>query len=96
MPISKILVVDDNRHMRHIVRSILAALGCPHIRESGDAAAAFKELKNTRFDIIIVDWKMEPLDGIDFTKLVWTAKDSPNPYMPIIMLLIMTKSPTVL
>ncbi|MBT5048958.1 MAG: response regulator [Rhodospirillaceae bacterium] len=82
----KVLVVDDNRHMRHIVRSILGALGCVYVRECGDAAAAFKELKNTPFDLAIVDWKMDPLDGIDFTKLVRTAKDSPNPYIPIIML----------
>lgn len=82
----KVLIVDDNRHMRFIIRSILAALGCVYVRETGDAAAAFKELKNSSFDIIIVDWKMDPLDGIDFTKLVRTAKDSPNPYIPIIML----------
>ena len=37
-------------------------------------------------DMIITDWKMEPLDGLDFVRLVRTAQDSPNPYVPIIML----------
>ena len=36
--------------------------------------------------MIIADWHMEPLDGLDFVRLVRTAKDSPNPYVPIIML----------
>jgi len=36
--------------------------------------------------VIIVDWHMEPLDGLDFVRLVRTAKNSPNPYVPIIML----------
>ena len=82
----KVLVVDDNRHMRYIVKTILLTLGCKHVHESADAAAAFTELKSSPPDLVIVDWKMEPLDGLDFTKLVRTAKDSPNPYIPIIML----------
>ena len=81
-----VLVLDDNRHMRSLVQSILHALGVKNIREAGDAADAFKELQHFHADIIIVDWHMEPLDGLDFVRLVRTAKDSPNPYVPIIML----------
>lgn len=81
-----VLVVDDNRHMRTLVQSILHALGVKNVREVGDAAEAFKELQRFSADIIITDWHMEPLDGIDFVRLVRTAKDSPNPYIPIIML----------
>ncbi|MPY71616.1 MAG: response regulator [Alphaproteobacteria bacterium] len=81
-----VLVLDDNRHMRTLVQSILHALGVKNIREASDAAEAFKELMHFHADVIIVDWHMEPLDGIDFVKLVRTAKDSPNPYVPIIML----------
>lgn len=81
-----VLVLDDNRHMRTLVQSILHALGVKNIREANDAAEAFKELMHFHADVIIVDWHMEPLDGIDFVKLVRTAKDSPNPYVPIIML----------
>lgn len=81
-----VLVLDDNRHMRSLVQSILHALGVKNIREAGDAADAFKELQHFHADIIIVDWHMEPLDGLDFVRLVRTAKDSHNPYVPIIML----------
>ncbi len=81
-----VLVLDDNRHMRNLVQSILHALGVKQIREAADAPAAFKELQHFHADIIIADWHMEPLDGLDFVRLVRTAKDSPNPYVPIIML----------
>ena len=81
-----VLVLDDNRHMRQLVESILHALGVKHVCQAGDAAQAFKELQHFNADVIIVDWHMEPLDGLDFVRLVRNAKDSPNPYVPIIML----------
>ena len=81
-----VLVLDDNRHMRGLVESILHALGVKHVCQASDAAQAFKELQHFNADVIIVDWHMEPLDGLDFVRLVRTAKDSPNPYVPIIML----------
>ena len=82
----KVLIIDDSRSMRAIVRSILMQLGCTTIREAGDGALAFKEMQSFPCDLIIVDWNMEPLDGLDFVRLVRTAKDSRNPYVPIIML----------
>ncbi len=81
-----VFIVDDNRHMRSLVQSILHALGVKEIGEAGDAAEAFTELQHFMADVLIVDWHMEPLDGLDFVRLIRTAKDSPNPYIPIIML----------
>ena len=80
------LIVDDNKHMRALVKTILLALGVKNTVEADDGAGAFKELRHFPADIIICDWNMEPLDGLDFTKMVRTAGDSPNPFVPIIML----------
>ena len=80
------LVVDDNKHMRALVKSILHALGVKNILEAGDGADAFKELRHFPADMIICDWNMSPLDGLDFVRLVRTGGDSPNPHVPIIML----------
>ncbi|MHA1598211.1 MAG: response regulator [Alphaproteobacteria bacterium] len=80
------LIVDDNKHMRALVTSILHALGAKNCLDAGDGADAFKELRHFPADIIICDWNMDPLDGLDFTRLVRTGKDSPNPFVPIIML----------
>ncbi len=81
-----LLVVDDNKHMRALVKSILHALGVRSVHEAIDGADAFKELRHFPADLIICDWNMEPLDGLDFVRLVRTGADSPNPYVSIIML----------
>ncbi|MBF0561264.1 MAG: response regulator [Alphaproteobacteria bacterium] len=80
------LIVDDNKHMRALVKTILHALGTKNVADAADGADAFKELRCFPADIIICDWNMSPLDGMDFVRLVRTGKDSPNPFVPIIML----------
>ena len=80
------LVVDDNKHMSMLVKNLLHALGSRQVAEANDAADAFAELTHFPADIIITDYHMQPLDGLDFVRLVRTGSDSPNPYVPIIML----------
>ncbi|NQV47176.1 MAG: response regulator [Rhodospirillaceae bacterium] len=80
------LIVDDNKHMCMLVKGIINALGSKNTVEAGDGADAFKELRHFPADIIICDWNMDPLDGLDFTRMVRTGSDSPNPFVPIIML----------
>jgi two-component system, chemotaxis family, chemotaxis protein CheY len=80
------LVVDDNRNMRMLTKTILHSLGIKTTREAEDGADAIKELSTFPADFVIVDWVMNPLDGIDFIRLVRNASDSPNLYLPIIML----------
>lgn len=80
------LIVEDNKHMSMLIKTILATLGVREAVEAADGADAFKVLRHFAADIIICDWVMQPLDGLDFARLVRTGKDSPNPYVPIIML----------
>jgi CheY-like chemotaxis protein len=81
-----VLLVDDDAHAINIVRTLLRGFGIKQIDEAHDAADAFEKLKAQAFDLIIVDFLMKPLDGLDFIRLVRTAKDSANPSVPIIML----------
>jgi CheY-like chemotaxis protein len=81
-----ILIVDDDPNMRKIIRSVLNTLGVKKIDEAGNGAEALRELRHFAPDIIICDWKMEPINGTEFAKLVRTSPDSPNPFVPIIML----------
>jgi len=80
------LVVDDNTHMLSIIKTLLKGFGIRRIHEATDAADAFEEIRSTHVDVIILDYALDTLDGIEFAQLVRTAKDSPNPYLPIIML----------
>ena len=81
-----VLVVDDNQHMIHIIKTILSGLGIKQVVEARDPAEALDVFKSQPIDIIIVDFLMSILDGIDFIRLVRTGDDTPNPYVPIIML----------
>ena len=81
-----VLVVDDNKHMIALVKSILHVLRIRNIHEATDGAGAFMELREFIADIVICDMLMQPLDGIEFTRLVRNAKDSPSIYVPIIMM----------
>ena len=81
-----LLVIDDNNYMLSIIKILLKGFGIQHVRDATEAAQAFEEFRAAPTDMIIVDYALETLDGIEFTKLVRTAKDSPNPYVPIIML----------
>jgi two-component system, chemotaxis family, chemotaxis protein CheY len=82
----RVLIIDDNHHMINIVKTILRGFGIKFFLEARDAAEAFDIFKSDIVDLIVIDYLMDLLDGADFTRLVRTADDSPNPYVPIIML----------
>ena len=82
----RVLLVDDNQHMRAIVTTVLAGVGVRHVRETRDGAEALESLRDWPADLAIVDFQMFPIDGVEFTRMVRTAPDSKNPYLPIIMM----------
>jgi CheY-like chemotaxis protein len=81
-----VLVVDDNHYMRVIVSTMLRSMGITLIREASDGIEALEIVRDWRPDVVILDLMMEQLDGVEFTKLVRRGTDSPNPYVPIIMM----------
>jgi len=81
-----ILLVDDNQHMRAITSAILQSAGARNIREVADGSSALEALRQNPADLAIVDFNMAPMDGVEFTRLVRNSPDSPNPYLPIIMM----------
>jgi len=82
----KVLLVDDNAHMRTITSAVLQSAGIRLVREAADGAAALEILRDYAADLVIVDFKMFPLDGVEFTRLVRNSPDTVNPYLPIIMM----------
>jgi two-component system chemotaxis response regulator CheY len=81
----KTLVVEDNPHMRTLLRSLLNALGVKQVFEAADGSEALTELRAHKPDFVLTDLSMKPMDGIEFTRLVRTSQDMPNPYVPIVM-----------
>ena len=82
----RVLVADDNQHMRAIVSAVLKSIGINNLREAHDGAEALAVLREWNADVAIVDFRMEPIDGVEFTRLVRNASDSTNQFLPIIML----------
>lgn len=83
---TRVLIVDDNPHFRRLLVSVLGSLGCRMIEEATDGADGLKSLTHFPADVALVDWRMAPMDGLDFTRFVRTSPDSPNRYLPILML----------
>jgi len=81
-----VLIADDSAPMRSLIKQLLHAFGIKNIRECSDGSDALQEMRSFPADVIITDWAMEPVDGMDLTRLLRTAHDSPNPFIPIIML----------
>jgi two-component system chemotaxis response regulator CheY len=66
----KFLVVDDFATMRRIIRNLLRQLGYSKIEEAEDGAVALRKLKSQPFDMVICDWNMPNMTGIELLREV--------------------------
>jgi two-component system, chemotaxis family, chemotaxis protein CheY len=68
----KILVVDDFSTMRRIVRNLLVELGFsgPLIQEAEDGVSAIAMLRSMPFDLVVTDWNMPNMTGIDLLRAI--------------------------
>ena len=82
----KVLIVDDSRTARQIVKKVLDAISVNQVEMAEDGADAMAMLRTFPADIVLCDLHMAPLDGIEFTRLLRRAADSPNPCLPVLML----------
>lgn len=80
-----VMVIDDNRHMLNLISEILRGLSIRAITKLTDPADAFKEMSVVAVDLLIVDFAMPMLNGIEFAQLVRSGGDSPDVFVPIIM-----------
>jgi two-component system chemotaxis response regulator CheY len=66
----KVLIVDDFATMRRILRNILKQIGFTDINEADDGSTALKELKKEKYDLILSDWNMPEMPGIDLINAI--------------------------
>jgi len=81
-----ILVADDQEFILSLVREMLRVLGAEKIYDAYDGDEAWDILGTQQIDLMLIDWYMKPVDGIALTHRVRNDKESPNPYLPIIMM----------
>jgi len=82
----RVLLVDDNWHMRSIAITLMESFGITQIRDVDSGADGIRVSQVWPADVALVDFKMEPMNGVQFTRIIRNSPDSRNPYLPIIMM----------
>lgn len=81
-----VLIVDGDRRICRIVREVLTNMGFQTIYMANDGIEALTVMHKEKIDMLITDWSMTPLDGVSLIKYLRTDHESPNHFIPIIML----------
>lgn len=92
----RVLIVDDQDFIRSLLRHILGVLGCKQITDSSNGKAAWEIIRDNPPDLLIVDWEMEPMNGIELIKKVRSDPASPDKFMPIIMITAHSERPRII
>ncbi|MEM6490858.1 MAG: response regulator [Pseudomonadota bacterium] len=71
----RVLIVDDYKTMLRIIRNLLKQIGFHNVEEASDGSAALDVMRNEQIDLVISDWNMEPMTGLQLLKEV-RADDS--------------------
>ncbi len=70
-----ILIVDDYATMRKILRNILRKLGYSLFIEADDGVTALEQLKKQKIDMIVCDWNMPRMSGLELLKIVRSSNE---------------------
>lgn len=81
-----VLVADGDAKISQLVRRVLVSLGFGAIYLARNGEEALRVLQNKPVDIVITEWDMEPISGIEFINAVRSGKATSNRLLPIIML----------
>ena len=97
MPLDKamsILIVDDYKTMLRIIRNLLKQLGFDNVDEASDGATALQRLREKEFGLVISDWNMEPMTGLQLLKEV--RADAKLAHIPFVMVTAESKTENVI
>ena len=89
-----ILIVDDYKTMLRIIRNLLKQLGFNNVDEAIDGSSALQKLRERDCGLIISDWNMEPMSGLQLLKEV--RADVKLKELPFIMITAESKSENVI
>lgn len=88
-----VLIVDDYKTMLRIIRNLLRQLGFVNIDEATDGSMALQMLRNGNYGMVISDWNMEPMTGLQLLREV--RSDDHLKALPFIMVTAESKSENV-
>jgi len=82
---STILIIENNPHMRRIIREMLIGFSVPNILEADGVTRGHAIVLKRRIDLVILDFFLDTLDGADFTRMVRTDPRCINRAVPILL-----------
>ena len=89
-----VLIVDDYKTMLRIIRNLLKQLGFDNVDEASDGATALQRLREKDFGLVISDWNMEPMTGLQLLKEV--RSDAKLAHIPFVMVTAESKTENVI
>ena len=89
-----VLIVDDYKTMLRIIRNLLKQLGFDNVDEAADGATALARLREKDFGLVISDWNMEPMTGLQLLKEV--RSDAKLAHIPFVMVTAESKTENVI
>ncbi len=89
-----ILIVDDYKTMLRIIRNLLKQLGFNNVDEATDGSAALQKLRDKDYKLVISDWNMEPMSGMQL--LTEVRADTKLKELPFIMITAESKTENVI
>ncbi len=89
-----VLIVDDYKTMLRIIRNLLKQLGFNNVEEATDGSMALSMMRQQKPDLVISDWNMEPMTGLQLLKEVRT--DDTLQDVPFIMVTAESKTENVI
>jgi CheY-like chemotaxis protein len=81
-----VLVADGNAHTRRLTRQMLNTIGVKSIYESPDGVAALNTIPALKPDVMILDWNMPGLEGVEVMRIVRSPEHFPKSNLPVIMM----------
>ena len=90
----RVLVVDDYKTMVRIIRNLLKQLNFNNVDEASDGSAALRKLREGKYGLVVSDWNMEPMTGLQLLKEVRT--DNSLKDIPFIMVTAESKTENVI
>src|SRR3984957_3681601 len=88
-----VLIVDDYKTMLRIIENLLKQLGFKNVHQATDGSGALKLLREAPFGLVISDWNMQPMTGLQLLKEV-RADEKLKP-LPFIMITAESKTENV-
>jgi len=86
-----VLIVDDYKTMLRIIKNLLAQLGFKNVDEATDGTMALEHIQNKQYGLVISDWNMEPMTGLELLK---TLRGNPGPSQNVPFIMITAESKT--